>query len=188
VQHPSLLRCVLIGVSILTEISGGGLLSAGQEAASKQTPREAVLSGAELNRFMPETMFYHGEQLSVESRNSEGISFADGRYLLAALLDNSGHASEANQEPLACLVTEVIIKINGHRLMPGVYGLKLDGRNHFIVTDIAADRVFAVDSGWDKDLHRPRPLQIISSKETNQYRLYVERNFLSITRAPESSK
>lgn len=176
----------LVGIFISFEMSVSILPGISQKSAIAEAPNEAILSPSALSRMMPQTIFYDGEQFPVESRNSEGISFADGKYLLTALLDDSGHASDVNYEQLACLVTEVPIQINGHRLPPGVYGVKLDSHSRFVMTDIGARRVFIADSGHDMDLRRPRPLQILSEKPKGQYRFYIERNFVSITRVPES--
>ena len=178
----------LVGVLISFEMSVSILAGMSQESANAEAPNEAVLSPSALSRLMPPTIFYDGEQFSVEARNSEGISFSGGKYLFTTLLDDSGHASDINDAPLACLITEVSIEINGHRLSPGVYGIKLDDRNRFVMTDIGARRIFTAESSRDMDLRRPRPLQILTEKQTDGYRFYIARNFVSITRVTESAK
>lgn len=185
-NYSILLRLVLTGLFIV-EV-GLALTGDGQQAPRTIAPDGAVLPAVEVDKFLPGTLFFGGEQLFVESRNSEGIRFPHDLYTLAALLDASGHASDTNTEHLACLLTEVPLDINGHKLRPGVYGINLDGRRRFVMMDIAAHRMFVVSSRRDSGLLRPRPLQILSGSQTRSYRLYLERNYVSISRIDGSAK
>ena len=88
-----MLRSVLIGVFVAGIIS----FASGQPSSFTRASQEVILPAAAADKFLPETVFFRGEQMPVESRNSEGILFPDGMYLLTALLDSSGHASDAQQ-------------------------------------------------------------------------------------------
>jgi hypothetical protein len=186
VNYSILLRLVLTGL-FAVEV-GLALTVNGQQAPRTIAPDGAVLPAVEVDKFLPGTLFFGGEQLFVESRNSEGIRFPHDMYTLAAPLDTSGHASDTDAEHLTCLVTEVPLEINGHKLRPGVYGVNLDDRRRFVMMDIAAHRMFIVSSRHDSGLLRPRPLQILASSQVHSYRLYLERNYVSISRIDGSVK
>lgn len=160
----------------------------GQLPAHAVVSGETILPAVEADKFLPDTLFFNGELMFVESRNSEGIRFPGDMYTLAALLDASGHASDTDEEHLACLLTEVPLDINGHKLKPGVYGITLDDRHRFVMMDIAAHRMFVVSSKRDPVQLRPRPLQILSGSQMHGYRLYLERNYVSISRIDQSAK
>jgi hypothetical protein len=181
-----LLRFVLSG--LLVTALGFASTANCQLTSHAATSGEAILSETEVNKFLPDTFFFHGEQMFIESRNSEGILFPDGMHLLTALIDASGHATDTDDESLACLLTEVPLDINGHKLQPGVYGIGLDDRRRFVIMDIAARRIFVTDSERDSRPFRARPLQIISGSQAHTYRLYLERHFVSINRAYGDAK
>lgn len=181
-----LLRIVLSG--LLVAAIESDLTMYCQPASQPTNSGEAILSATQVNKFLPDTFFFHGEQMFVEFRNSEGILFPDGMHLFIALIDASGHASDTDEEHLACLLTEVPLEIDGHKLQPGVYGVGLDDQHHFVMMDIAAHRIFTARSERDLGLVRARPLQIISDTHAHKYRLYIERNFVSINRQTDDSK
>ena len=84
-NYSILLRFVLTG---LFAVETGCALTADSQLAPRAiNSDEAILPAVEAGRFLPGTLFFRGEQLFVESRNSEGIRFQDDAYTLAALLD-----------------------------------------------------------------------------------------------------
>lgn len=165
--------------------SGTELIASRQ--LSGTAPGGTLLSATEVDTLLPDAVFFQGMRLPVESRNSPGIRFPDGMYLLAALVDSSGH-NTASGERLGCLLTEVPLDVNGHKLTPGAYGIDLDDRDRFIMMDIAAHRVFAASSEHDSVLLRPRPLQILLDPPTQHFRLYLGRNYISLSRVRTSLK
>ena len=179
------LHFVLLGLSIAALTPP---LTEDCQPASTASSAEVILPAIEANKLLPDTFFFRGEQMFVESRNSEGILFPDGMHLLTSLLDASGRPTDINEEYLACLLTEVPLNVNGHELKPGVYGIGLDVRHRFVMMDIAAHRIFIADSERDSRLFRARPLQILSGSRTHSYRLYLGRNFVSLSRAIGGAK
>src|SRR5450631_1187148 len=55
--------------------------------------KEAILGSGEASKLVPLSVFLGGKKLSAEPRNSGGIRFSDGMYILAMPIDLSGHAS-----------------------------------------------------------------------------------------------
>lgn len=182
---PLIALFALQGVAASTS-SRMGLIASAQIAGSGLTST-AVLQATEVHKLLPDSVFFQGRQLPVQFRNSQGVRFPGGMYLLAALVDSTGH-NTPSEGCLAYLVSEVALDVNGHRLKPGVYGIKFDDRRHFVMMDIAAHRVFAVKSERDSILYRPKPLQILFDSRTDRYRLYLERNYVSVARSGDSLK
>jgi hypothetical protein len=147
---------------------------------------EAILDSAEARKLVPATIFLGGQKLSSEPRNSSGIRFSDGMYILAMPVDLSGHAT-TRETFEACLISEVPLSIHGRKLGPGVYGLRMDGRHRFVIQDIAARSILTADSVRDLGLPRPRPLQILAGPSAGHYRLYSGREYLVLSRADRSA-
>jgi hypothetical protein len=147
---------------------------------------EAILGSGEASKLLPLSIFLGGQQLFAEPRNSSGIRFSDGMYILAVPIDLSGHAG-TRETFEACFISEVSLYIHGRKLGPGVYGLRVDGRHRFIIMDIAARSILAADSVRDLRPFRPRPLQILASPSAGHYRLYLGREYVVLSRADRST-
>src|SRR5271166_2062807 len=117
-----------------------------ENAFASASSAEVILHSNETRTLLPDTLTYRGEGLLLEPRNSGGIRFSDGRYLLTAVVDTSGHATGAREGFQAYLKTEVPLDIHGHKVSPGTYGVSLDDRHRFVVTDLSGGPIFVVDS------------------------------------------
>jgi hypothetical protein len=113
-------------------------------------------------------------------RNSGGIKFADGYYVLSTMVDTSGYSSDVQSKYQAYFITEVPIKLGGHDLSAGIYGIGFVGEN-LIVTDVGAHELFTVPSTKDDAIKRPTPLQVLADP-AGGYRLYSLRHYVVIKR------
>jgi hypothetical protein len=148
---------------------------------SQSGATDTVLTPAEAAKVLPGSVFFRGQSAPVQARNSGGVKYSDGMFILAALVDNSGYSTAVQQKYQAYFITEVPIEINGHPLQPGAYGVGfIQGR--FGVLDIGNHDLFAVDSTHDAGLKRPTPLQVIPDAAPNHFRLYEGRDYVVISR------
>ena len=139
--------------------------------------KPGVVSGAELQKLVPSAYFYRGQSATVQARNSGAVRTKGGKYVIAALVDTSGYASDVAAKYQGLFITEVKVKIEGSELGPGQYGFGFVG-DKFVVTNVGADDVFSVSAKADKDLKRPVPLKI--SGEGGTYRLYAGRKYVTL--------
>lgn len=140
-----------------------------------------VLKAADMQKLMPATVFYRGQTATTQLRNSGGIKFADGFYVLASLVDTSGYSTGVAAKYQAYLIAEVPIKIGGHSLAAGAYGIGFIANDKFIVTDLGAHDVFTVSSSNDSEIKRPMPLEFLAAG-SGGYRLYAGRKYVTVTR------
>jgi hypothetical protein len=140
-----------------------------------------VLKPADLAKLIPPSVYYHGQTAPTQLRNSGGIKFDDGFYVLASLVDTSGYSTGIASRYQACLIAEVPIKINDKNLAAGAYGIGFTEGDKLVVTDLGAHDVLMVDSATDTSLKRPVPLQIVTG-EGGAYRLYAGRRYVTLTR------
>lgn len=140
-----------------------------------------VLKAADMQKLMPATVFYRGQTATTQLRNSGGIKFADGFYVLSSLVDTSGYSTGVAAKYQAYLITEVPIKIGGHSLVAGAYGIGFIANDKFVVTDLGAHDVFIVSSLNDAELKRPMPLEFLADG-ANGFRLYAGRKYVTVTR------
>lgn len=140
-----------------------------------------ILKAAESQKLLPSSVYYKAQSAPSQLRNSGGLKFSDGYYVLATLVDTSGYSSDVAAKYQAYFISEVPIKIGGHSLPAGVYGVGFIGGNKFVVTDVGAHDVFSVSYATDEAIKRPMPLQFMANP-SGGYRLYEGRKYVVITR------
>ncbi len=152
--------------------------------ADEAPGKEVVLKAADINsRLVPETVFFRGQTAPTQLRNSGGVHFADGAYLLAALVDSSGYSSGIREKYQAYLLSEVPLEFAGKTLPPGAYGVGFISGGNFVVMDLGGHDVFQVSSQHDTELKRPVPMQVLAASASGTYRLYAGRDYVEFHRS-----
>ena len=154
------------------------------QATPAQT--EAILHPADTAKLLPPAVFFRGQSATTQTRNSGGVRFADGFYVLATLVDNSGYSTGIQEKYQAYLITEVPLSFAGHHLAPGAYGtgiVKNGDSLQFVVQDVGAHDLLQAAAANDAKLHRPTPLQVLEGSGSGKYRLYFGRNYIEFERA-----
>ena len=143
-----------------------------------QQAKPGLLSADEITKVVPATYFFRGQSAPVQLRNSAGFSGADGKLVLAGLVDAAGYASDLQAKYQGFLITEVKLNIGGTELQPGAYGFGFSRDGKFLVMDVGANDLFSVAGKIDEKLARPVPLKIVSDGDA--YRLYGGRKWVSL--------
>ncbi len=166
----STLAAAVIGVTMLT--------------APTPVPAQTggtILKPADTEKLLPQSVFYRGQSATTQARNSGGVKFADGYFVLASLVDTSGYSTAVAAKYQAYFINEVPIKIGGQKLAVGAYGIGFIAGNKFVVTDLGAHDVFTISSTTDSDLKRPMPLQVLPDPARG-FRLYAGRQYVVFVR------
>jgi hypothetical protein len=150
-------------------------------AAAMAQGSDTVLKPAEVQKLLPASVYYKGQSATTQLRNSGGVKFADGFYVLATLVDTSGYSTGVAAKYQAYFITEVPIKVGRHSLAAGVYGIGFIADNKFVVTDVGAHDVFTVASAEDAGLKRPTPLEVVADP-AGGFRLYAGRKYVIFRR------
>lgn len=150
-------------------------------AAVTAQQSDTVLKAADTTKILPASVFFRGQSATTQVRNSGGVKFADGFYVLATLVDTSGYSTELQSTYQAYFITEVPIKIGGQSLPAGVYGAGFVADNKFVVQDVGAHTVLTASSATDNGLKRPTPLQV-TADPAGGFRLYAQRSYVSFSR------
>jgi len=150
-------------------------------AAAMAQGSDTVLKPAEVQKLLPASVYYKGQSATTQLRNSGGVKFADGFYVLATLVDTSGYSTGVAAKYQAYFITEVPIKVGGQSLAAGVYGVGFIADNKFVVTDVGAHELLTVAVGEDAGLKRPMPLQIVADP-AGGFRLYAGRKYVIFRR------
>ncbi len=160
-----------------------GVAAAQAPKAGDAPPKESVLRAADVGtKLLPDKVWFRGQNAPVQARNSGGVRYADGFYVLVTLVDNSGYSSGVRERYQAYFITEVPLEIGGQNLKPGAYGVGFLDADKFIVMDIGANDLFTTGSMKDAELKHPVPLQIVSGNG-GTYRLYKGRDYVEFHRA-----
>ena len=145
---------------------------------SAQQPKAGVLSGDDIKKVVPTVYFFRGQSAPVQMRNSAGFSAADGKMVLAGLVDTSGYATDVQAKYQGFLITEVKLSIEGSTLSPGAYGFGFSKEGKFLVMDVGANDLFTVAGKMDDKLPHPVPLKMV--EDGGAYRLYAGRKWVSM--------
>ena len=173
-----------MGSRAVLKLAAAGVLAATMMAEPGRTMAQGsdtVLKPAEMEKLLPAKVFYRGQSASTQIRNSGGVKFADGFFVLATLVDTSGYATDVQSKYQAYFIAEVPIKVGGENLAAGVYGVGFVGGGKFVVTDVGAHDVLTVNSGDDAGLKRPMPLTVVADP-AGGFRLYAGRRYVSFSR------
>ena len=164
---------VVAAATIMAALGASGWLMA-------QSGTNTVLKPADLEKLFPATVYYCGQSAPVQIRNSGGVKFADGHYVLASLVDTSGYSSGLAAKYQGYLIAEVPITIEGNKLPAGAYGIGFVG-DKFVVTDLGGNEVLTANSSTDEAMARPRPLEVTPGP-AGGYRLYAGRSYVHFDR------
>ncbi len=146
-----------------------------------QAGGDTVLKPVDTQKLFADKVYYKGQSAPTQLRNSGGVKFADGYYVLCTLVDTSGYSSDVQAKYQAYFITEVPLKIGGHDLPAGIYGVGFVNPDKFVVTDVGAHDVFSVDSSNDTAMKRPMPLQV-TTDPAGGFRLYTGRKYVGFSR------
>jgi hypothetical protein len=139
-----------------------------------------VLTRTDTQKLLPDKVYYKAQSATIQVRNSGGVKFSDGYYVLATLVDTSGYSSDIQAKYQAYFITEVPLKIGGQDLVAGVYGVGFVG-GKFVVTDVGAHDLLTVPASQDAEMKRPTPLQV-TADPGGGYRLYCGRSYVKFER------
>jgi len=165
---------VLASATIVVALAASGSVAA-------QAGTNTVLKPADLEKLFPATVYYCGQSAPAQLRNSGGVKFADGHYVLASMVDTSGYSTGVAAKYQGYLITEVPLMIEGKRLPVGAYGFGFLDGDRLLVTDLGGNDVLAVQTTKDTAMTRPRPLEV-TDDSAGGFRLYAGRSYAHFAR------
>jgi len=145
---------------------------------SATEPSAGVLSVEDLKRVVPASYFFRGQSASVQLRNAAGFRTADGKLVLAGLVDTSGYSSDVAEKYQGFLISEIKLSIEGSELPPGQYGFGFSKQDKFTVMDVGNNDLLSIPSHVDANLHGAVPLKIMADQ--GSYRLYAGKKWVSL--------
>jgi len=173
-----------MGLKVIGKMAAAWMLAVAVLAApgmmKAQAAGDTVLKPADLQKLLPAAVYYRGQTATTQLRNSGGVKFADGYYVLATMADTSGYSSEVASKYQAYFIAEVPIKVNGQSLAAGVYGIGFVG-GKFLVTDVGGHDVLTANVAQDANLKRPLPLEV-KADPAGGYRIYAGRKYVNFSR------
>ena len=137
-----------------------------------------TLSTDELKKAVPAEYFFRGQKAPVQLRNSVGFQLADGKMMLAALVDASGYSTAIQQKYQGLLITESKLSIGGPALPPGQYGFGFTADGKFVVMDVANHDVLSASAQTEAAIQRAVPLKLV--EDGAGYKLYAGKKWVGI--------
>lgn len=145
-------------------------------AAAAQGPSH-ILSADDVKKAVPAEYFFRGQKAPVQLRNAVGFQLANGKMVLAALVDASGYSTAIQQKYQGMLITETKLNIGGLTLPPGQYGFGFAGSN-FTVMDVGNNDVLRVEYQTDDALQHAVPLKLV--QDGDGYKLYAGKKWIAV--------
>ena len=146
-------------------------------SAASQSARH-VLSSEELKKAVPSEFFFRGQKAPVQLRNAVGFQLADGKMMLAALVDASGYSTAIQQKYQGMLISETRLDLGGSTLPPGQYGFGFTADGKFVVMDVANNDILNTPSQMDQALPRAVPLKLV--EDGAGYKLYAGKKWVAV--------
>jgi len=162
----NILRTAILGALALTTL------------ASAQQASKHILSSDEVKKATPAEYFFRGQKAPVQLRNAVGFQLADGKMMLAALVDASGYSTAIQQKYQGMLITETKLNIGGSDLAPGQYGFGFTADGKFVVMDVANNDALSAASQTDSTLQHAVPLKLV--EDGAGYKLYAGKKWVGI--------
>ena len=156
----------------------GALILMIAAAAAAQQASPHVLTADELKKAVPSEYFFRGQKAPVQLRNAVGFARADGKMMLAALVDASGYSTAIQQKYQGMLITETKLNVGGSSLPPGQYGFGFTADGKFVVMDVSNNDVLSASSQTDAALQRAVPLKLI--EDGSGYKLYAGKKWIAL--------
>ncbi|HEY1804539.1 MAG TPA: hypothetical protein VGG45_08650 [Terracidiphilus sp.] len=168
-------------IQAMARVLVGATLMVASGWVAAQAGGSTVLKPADLEKLFPATVFYGGQSAPAQLRNSGGVKFANGHYVLASLVDTTGYSTGVAQKYQGYLITEVSLTIGGKRLPAGAYGFGFLGGDRFLVIDLGGNDVLTAHAAKDAAMERPRPLEV-TDDPAGGFRLYAGRSYVHFAR------
>jgi len=146
--------------------------------ALAQQASKHILSSDELKKAVPTEYFFRGQKAPVQLRNAVGFQLADGKMMLASLVDASGYSTAIQQKYQGLLITETKLNIGGSSLPPGQYGFGFAADNKFMVMDVANNDALSASYQTDQALQHAVPLKLV--EDGGGYKLYAGKKWIAI--------
>lgn len=137
-----------------------------------------VLGADEVKKAVPVEYFFRGQKAPVQLRNGVGFQLADGKMMLAALVDASGYSTAIQQKYQGLLITEVKLAIGESTLFPGQYGFGFTSEGKFVAMDVANNDVLSEASQTEPSLQHAVPLKLV--EDGAGYKLYAGKKWIGI--------
>ena len=145
-------------------------------ASLAQAPKQ--LTRDELKKAVPEEFFYAGQKAPVQLRNAVGFKTADGRTVMAALVDASGYSSAIQQKYQGMFITETKLNIGGSTLAPGQYGFGFTAEGKFVAMDVGNNDVLSTPYQTDASLQHAVPLKLV--EDGAGFKLYAGKKWVAL--------
>lgn len=179
-------RLASLAIALVVSLSALHSTYASPEQNAPSTAT-TLLKPDDLKTIIPASVFFKGQSAPLQLRNSGGIHFADGAYLLTSLVDTSGYASAVQDKYQAYFITETALRIGDKTLPPGAYGVGFLPNHVFLVMDIGGHDLLTTASVHDDEIKHPTPLQITEDPK-GMYRLYAGRNYVTFSESSSAPK
>ncbi len=141
--------------------------------------QQAVILGPdELSKVVPTNFYFEGQLAPTQMRNAAAVRLGPQRHVIAALVDNSGYASDIRAKFEGFLISDEAVMIGGVEVKSGAYGFGFTKDSKLNLLDVGGKALHSLTTRRDEKFQSPRPLVIVQSGK--ELRLYRGREYVVI--------
>jgi hypothetical protein len=137
-----------------------------------------VLNENELPKVVPIGFYFEGQSAATQMRNAAAVRFGTKRYVVTALVDTSGYASDIRAKCEGFLITDSAIVVGGKPLGIGSWVIGLTKEGMLNVFDLSGAKILSLKTTRDTALKTPKPVNIV--KGSDGVRLYRGRDYVIV--------
>jgi hypothetical protein len=135
-----------------------------------------VLNETELPKVVPIGFYFEGQSAATQMRNAAAVRFGPKRFVVTALVDTSGYASDIRAKCEGFLITDSPILVGEKPLGIGSWVIGLTKEGMLNIFDLSGAKILSLKTTRDMALKTPKPVNII--KATDGVRLYRGRDYV----------
>lgn len=143
-----------------------------------------VLGEDKLKKLLPTSVFLDGENVPTQQRNAALVQLANGKLIIASLIDTAGYSAAYQQKYIGVLLSQAAFALGSKQLDAGAYGFgrsKNEGGPDTVhVYNLGGEEVAQLPTEKQENLRPLKPLQVVASQDGSA-RLYLGPYYLTVS-------
>jgi hypothetical protein len=160
------------------------LLATIAAVAQSANDKVQVLGEDKLKKLLPASVFLDGENVPTQQRNAALVQLANGKLMIASLIDTAGYSAAYQQKYIGMLLSQTSFALGSKQLDAGAYGFgrsKNEGGSDTVhVYNLGGEEVAQLPTEKQENLRPLKPLQVIAAQDGSA-RLYLGPYYVAIS-------
>jgi hypothetical protein len=172
-------RSIRVGV-----LCSAALLVSLAALAQSTNGKLQVLGEDRLKKLLPASVFLDGENVPTQQRNAALVQLANGKLMIASLIDTAGYSAAYQQKYIGVVLSQAPFALGSKQLEAGAYGFGRskgdDGAVTVHIYNLGGDEVAQLPTEKQDNLKPLKPLQVLTPSDGDA-RLFIGPNYVTLS-------